>query len=1006
MLSLRQLVRSPALALAGLVGLAAWPVVHAGYPAIGDGLPHFYRLVEFDHLLRQGVWFPRWAADLCYGYGCPLFNFYPPLTYYAGAAFHALGFDFAQSLLVVAVLALALAVAGAYALARERWGARGAFIAAAAYGLSPYLYFNLLARGAIPETLGLGLLPWVLWAFVRLARHPSAGHFTAAALLYATLCLTHLLGALLAGPLMVVFVLLGLWRSRPAPRSPASVRPLLWCIGALALALLLAAGFILPAVFETGYVHIQQLTLPGDLDFHHNFLSLTDLWAWPRTFDGRLVFIPVPPSLSLAALGLAGLGVAVQWLAARKASATPSTGWSSAMWASLLAFGLFTLPVSTPLWERLPLANLIQFPWRLVGPASLLLALLTAPAWGPRAPSGGLALSLAALFFYSLTWSFAPPFSTPAAPTVEDLTAYERTTGQLGLTSAGEFLPRDVQALPPPAGGRLVLPPGVSALSQTATAVSAWAEVEAQAPAALTFNIFYFPGWQATVDGQPAPIRVSYPSGLITVPIASGRHAVAIQFGDTPLRSVANGLSRLGLPLLALAVYGLRRRQPGSDAPTNAPPNLALPAWTVVFVLGLWLARAVFVDGRDTLLARSRFDGANVAGAGRPLDVNFDNQLVAIGLDLPQAAMAADGTLPLTLYWRAQNPPQADYSASVQVVDAAGNLFGQSDSQNPGRLPTSRWRLDQYAEDNHRLTLLPGTPPGVYTLTVGVYAFGGPALSVLDENQVPRGQAYPVGTIAVTRAQAPPSALNAGQPLDLALGPLTLIGATLNTTTPQAGDELRLTLFWRAGTAPRPDLQLQLEVVTPEGQKVQSQVLPPARADYGTSAWAPGEVVRAPLRLRIPASAPAGAATLQASLLDGAGSRVAGPAALAALDLRIPARSFVAPSIAYPRADEFGSQVRLLGYALTPEGLTLYWQALGEMEASYTIFVHALDAGGNLVAQSDTLPAGGARPTPGWLRGEIIADAHALSLTGAAQIEVGLYDAQTGARLGTARFAP
>src|SRR6185295_6315694 len=78
----------PLVALVSLSLLAAWPIVRAGYPSIGDGLNHLYRLVEFDHLLRHGVWFPRWATDLGYGYGYPLFNFYPPLVYYLGALVH------------------------------------------------------------------------------------------------------------------------------------------------------------------------------------------------------------------------------------------------------------------------------------------------------------------------------------------------------------------------------------------------------------------------------------------------------------------------------------------------------------------------------------------------------------------------------------------------------------------------------------------------------------------------------------------------------------------------------------------------------------------------------------------------------------------------------------------------------------------------------------------------------------------------------------------------------
>src|SRR5258708_3230345 len=153
-----------------IAALALWPVLRAGYPAIGDGLIHFYRLVAFEDLLQHGVWFPRWATDLGYGYGYPLFNFYPALTYYLGALFGGLGLNEANSLLAVYAAAWLLAVSGAYRLAREQGGPAAGLIAAAAYGLAPYLYFNALARGALPETLGLGLLPWTLWSFGGLAR--------------------------------------------------------------------------------------------------------------------------------------------------------------------------------------------------------------------------------------------------------------------------------------------------------------------------------------------------------------------------------------------------------------------------------------------------------------------------------------------------------------------------------------------------------------------------------------------------------------------------------------------------------------------------------------------------------------------------------------------------------------------------------------------------------------------------------------------------------------------
>ena len=95
----RRLAGGPEVTLLAVGALAVWPLLRAGYPTIGDGLNHFYRLVEFEHLLQHGVLFPRWAPDLGYGYGYPLFNYSPPLAYYLGAVFRGLGLNDANSLL-------------------------------------------------------------------------------------------------------------------------------------------------------------------------------------------------------------------------------------------------------------------------------------------------------------------------------------------------------------------------------------------------------------------------------------------------------------------------------------------------------------------------------------------------------------------------------------------------------------------------------------------------------------------------------------------------------------------------------------------------------------------------------------------------------------------------------------------------------------------------------------------------------------------------------------------
>ena len=70
----------------------------------------------------------------------------------------------------------------------------------------------------------------------------------------------------------------------------------------------------------------------------------------------------------------------------------------------------------------------------------------------------------------------------------------------------------------------------------------------------------------------------------------------------------------------------------------------------------------------------------------------------------------------------------------------------------------------------------------------------------------------------------------------------------------------------------------------------------------------------------------------------------------------------------------------------------------------YTVFAQVLGENGRVVAQHDSPPGNGRRPTTGWVEGEYIQDEHLLavrdySYTGEGQLVVGLYDPATGLRL-------
>ncbi len=93
-------------------------------------------------------------------------------------------------------------------------------------------------------------------------------------------------------------------------------------------------------------------------------------------------------------------------------------------------------------------------------------------------------------------------------------------------------------------------------------------------------------------------------------------------------------------------------------------------------------------------------------------------------------------------------------------------------------------------------------------------------------------------------------------------------------------------------------------------------------------------------------------------------------------------------------------QLKLLGYTLEGNRLTLYWQAQQPLAFDYTVFVNAQTPAGETVTQVDHRPLGSVFPTTLWPAGETVRETSVLSLPpGDYRLRVGMYRLETGERL-------
>ena len=381
----------------------------------------------------------------------------------------------------------------------------------------------------------------------------------------------------------------------------------------------------------------------------------------------------------------------------------------------------------------------------------------------------------------------------------------------------------------------------------------------------------------------------------------------------------------------------------------------------------------------------------------------------------------------LNLFWRVKEALTEDYSFSFRLMDKEGQLWGQNDIIPFNDLyPTSHWEPHKVIAQPVVILLSPGTPPGLYQLSLRVYSRrDGRELEVLDERGVPAGTAVTLGEF-----QLSPSPLPSPQALSLQHlrgeefgGQLRLLGYELPSKEWRSGERLHLELYWQAMASLTKNYEVVLQMVDKRGEVLRERAYHPSKADYPTSWWAVGSLVRGQYDLLIPPAAEGEKVRLILKVREEKRERFLplGPnwwpikgygLALTTLTVAEQERTFQPPSVQYPMRADLGGKVEFLGYDLDKNRvergeiitLTLYWRALTEMEVNYHVFVHLLSEEGEICAQRDSPPVEGSRPTAGWVKGEVIRDEYQIEIGGEIPageylLTAGIYNPVSGERL-------
>ncbi|MHB9034260.1 MAG: hypothetical protein ACYC6L_14575, partial [Anaerolineae bacterium] len=556
-----------------LLSLLIVQPLFAGLPRGHDTLLHFYRIAQLNSLFSQGILYSRWAPDLVYGYGYPLLNFYPPLSSYLMTILYWLA---GQNAILATTasfgLALILAGIGMFLAGRSLAGPWGGLLAAAAYCLAPYLLYQTYERGSISTALAMSFFPWVIWAFIELARKGTLKWIAIAALMVFFTLASHTSASILFLPgaaLVAITAAIMPGQNKDFWRHG-------WKVGlALAAGMGLAAFIWVPALTEYPLTLYKQALVLDQASFQGGFAPV---WQWPGLILDGAINSPLPrtPGLMQMTLAIGALFISTihlifhndtKWLA-RLVLVSALLG---------LAYTFMATTFSSVFWQNLPFLMNLQYPWRFIDVGTLFVALacvgLTLLA-RPRLVILLGTLAVIVMFANAVPYLYPPRWhGLPAQPTLADASEAQSRWGILGLTSWGEYLPAtatwkaDKPAFAGSDEGALLAVKLEKAsigdgrmVEVTGNSLSARMSVELPKAAQLVFDTYYYPGWRASVDGIYIPVGYDT-RGLISVAVPAGSHVVTLAFSETWQRWLADGISLATVAALLAGLVVTRMRK-------------------------------------------------------------------------------------------------------------------------------------------------------------------------------------------------------------------------------------------------------------------------------------------------------------------------------------------------------------------------------------------------------------------------------------------------------------
>lgn len=508
-------------------------LLHPGLPITHDGKDHVARIANFYQALSEGVVFPRWGANLNWGYGHPVLMFLYPFSSYVASLFHAIGLSLTDSVKLVFATGFVASGLTMFFWARNQWDDYVGVGAATLYMYAPYRFVDLYVRGAIGEHMAFIFPPLILYFTLKFFESKNFKtdyfYFSFISLSTSLLILAHNAISIMFLPVIAVYICILSYTRK-------SVRKLLLSLGGLFIGFLLSSFFLLPAFAEGKYT-LRDIVV-GD-EYKTRFIEPLKLLFSPWNYGITGQF-----SIQLGLVQLFGLlifPVTLRQLLKSKKKENLLLFIAFLLFFALSVFVM--LPISQFLYDIVTTLKKFQFPWRFLSLSVFTLALITALnllLLKEKNKKIALAIGVILLLIFSKDMLKANGYLDK--PDAFYNAIYE------GTTDTGESAPIwSVRFMEKKASSPIEVIEGTAGIRilDRKTNKHSYEVVVGSDAARIRENTLYFPGWFVKTSSGQLPIQFQDPAnrGLMTFNLSKGRHVVTVVFEETKLRKISDLVS-------------------------------------------------------------------------------------------------------------------------------------------------------------------------------------------------------------------------------------------------------------------------------------------------------------------------------------------------------------------------------------------------------------------------------------------------------------------------------